>query len=414
LFAGLTQYLKAAGRIVRKQSMSEDQGAEIKTEMDQIRSKVLLVESFDRFKTAGTGPTGSAFLSGVVRDGKSGLIYTDPDGWGIALNLDAIVEALEERLPPVYAIRLFDLESLPEIARKTSEFVRVVSPASKHLHRLNLALFPKDRLGLFRELRQKRVLAVAGVLALAALIGGGVWLIYRGTTRELELARLRSEFVSNVSHELRTPLQSIQMYAETLSLKRYRDEAQHQRYLDTITQESNRLARMVGNVLDFSRIEQGRKSYQFRSVELGPLVSKTLSDFESGMMDRGFTLRKVLAEDIVVNADADAIDSVIGNLLANAIRYSTDRLEVEVRVAREDGNAVVEVLDRGIGVPADERADIFEKFYRASNVVDATGTGLGLCLVRDIVKAHGGSCEVQEREGGGSVFRIRLPEVVSS
>ena len=144
LFAGVTQYLKAAGRIVRKQPMSEEQGAEINTEIDRIRSKVLLVESFDRFKTAGSGPTGSAFLSGVVRDGKSGLIYTDPDGWGIALNLDAIVEALGERLPPLYAVRLFDLESRPEIERKTSEFVRVVSPASEHLHRLNLALFPKD------------------------------------------------------------------------------------------------------------------------------------------------------------------------------------------------------------------------------------------------------------------------------
>jgi signal transduction histidine kinase len=222
---------------------------------------------------------------------------------------------------------------------------------------------------------------------------------------------MRSDFVSNVSHELRTPLQSIQMYAETLSLGRYRDESQHQRYLDTITQESNRLARLFGNVLDFSRIEQGRKSYRLRPTELAPIVLKTVSEFEPRMKERGFTMVVDVDEKVLVDVDVDAMDSAVGNLIANAIKYSADIQEIEVRVSREDDNAMIDVSDRGIGIPVAERSKIFKKFYRATNVEDTTGTGLGLSLVQDIVNAHGGTCEVLERENGGSTFRIRLQEV---
>jgi len=150
-------------------------------------------------------------------------------------------------------------------------------------------VFAKDSESAFGALRQERVQAVVVVGMLAGMIAFGVVYVHRSTERELEMSRMRSDFVSNVFHELRTPLQSIQMHAERLAVKRYCGEEQLDRYIQTISKESNRLARMVTNVLDFSRLESGRTVYRFAEADVSGIVRRTVDEFQAVAEEAGFS-----------------------------------------------------------------------------------------------------------------------------
>lgn len=237
-------------------------------------------------------------------------------------------------------------------------------------------------------------------------------MIIRDTVREMKLSRLRAEFVSNVSHELKTPLTSIRMYAETLLDGRYRDRDEMTDYLRTLMSESQRLSRLVGNVLDFSRMEEGRKTYDFRTEDLGEIVRSTMASFEYMLRENGFAFEVDVPEGLPsVYGDREGLSAALSNLISNAVKYSFDVKEIRVSVSDRGDSQTIEVSDRGVGIPEMERKRIFEKFYRVEDSrVGAGGTGLGLSLVKSIMEAHGGSVEVEGRVGGGSVFRLIVPK----
>ena len=253
------------------------------------------------------------------------------------------------------------------------------------------------------------VSALSLVLALAAF---GGYLLWRDVRRELRVAELRSQFVSSVSHELKTPLTAIRMFAETLRMGRPADPATRDEYLDIIINESERLTRLLNNVLDFSRIESGRKTYQFAPHDLGSIVRTAARAMHYPLARQGFELQVDIAEAIPpVQSDPDALEQAILNLLANALKYSGDARKIELRLARDEAHAVISVRDWGIGIdPVDQRR-IFEKFYRVARPENRLipGTGLGLTLVDHIVRSHHGLVGVDSMPGGGSTFRIRLP-----
>jgi signal transduction histidine kinase len=250
-------------------------------------------------------------------------------------------------------------------------------------------------------------------LALAltvALLGG--YLLWRDVRRELRMAELRGHFVSSVSHELRTPLTAIRMFAETLRAGRLEQEKTREEYLDTIVSESERLSRLVDNVLDFSRIEQGRKTYRFRSTSLAEVVRAAARAVQYPLANQGFRLNTEVEEDVTMaRADPDALEQAVLNLLTNAIKYSGDSREIGLQLRRRDGAAEIQVIDHGIGIPAVEQARIFEKFYRSPTRENELlpGTGLGLTLVEHVARAHGGNVTVESRPGEGSTFSIRIP-----
>jgi len=256
----------------------------------------------------------------------------------------------------------------------------------------------------------RRLGLVVGLI-LALLVG--LVLTYRGVRRESELAQLKSDFASNVSHELKTPLTSIRMYAEMLEEGIAANADARQRYQRVIIRESERLGRLIANVLDFSRVERGTRRYELQPESLPAMTREAVDTFRR--LGEGDQIRVQLAGDDrsfpAVVADRESAVQSILNLLSNAAKYSPDASPIEVELVRRDGDVGVVVRDRGIGIPPMEQKRIFDDFYRApdSRRLGVEGTGLGLALVRRHMKACGGRVELESEQGKGSHFTLWFP-----
>jgi signal transduction histidine kinase len=246
---------------------------------------------------------------------------------------------------------------------------------------------------------------------LSLVLAGGIALTYRNVTKEMALARLKSDFVSNVSHELRTPLSLIRLYAETLEMGRLTSPEKYQEYYCIIRKESERLTALINNILDFSRIEAGRKEYDFRETDMSELVHNTLDSYRYQLEQSGFQFEEKIDDVPPMRVDREAMARSLLNLVNNALKYSQDRKFIGVNLYRDNGSVKLEVVDQGIGIPQVEQQKIFEKFYRVGDplVHNTKGSGLGLSLVRHIVHAHGGEVAVDSAPGQGSKFTIVLP-----
>jgi signal transduction histidine kinase len=228
----------------------------------------------------------------------------------------------------------------------------------------------------------------------------------------MALARLKSDFVSNVSHELRTPLALIRLYAETLELGRITTREKKQQYYRIVRKESERLTALINNILDFSRIEAGRKEYEFRETDIGDLVHNTLDSYRYQIESQGFAFEEKIDDNLPpVVVDREAIARAVVNLVNNALKYSADDKFLGVKLYRDNGSVKLEVVDHGIGIARRDQTKIFEKFYRTGDplVHNTKGSGLGLSLVRHITEAHGGEIEVDSTPGKGSKFVLSLP-----
>ena len=256
----------------------------------------------------------------------------------------------------------------------------------------------------------RRSFLILGFLSL--MIIGGLVLTKHMVSKEMAVARLKSDFVSNVSHELRTPLALIRLYAETLELGRITTQEKRQQYYRIVRKESERLTALINNILDFSRIEAGRKEYEFRETDIADLVRNTLDSYRYQIEQQGFAFEESIAPDLpAVRVDREAIARALVNLVNNALKYSTHKKFLAVKLYRENGVVKLEVADHGIGIARRDQSKIFEKFYRSGDplVHNTKGSGLGLSLVRHITEAHGGEIEVESTPGTGSTFILSLP-----
>jgi len=247
---------------------------------------------------------------------------------------------------------------------------------------------------------------------LSLVIIGGLVLTKHIVSKEMALARLKSDFVSNVSHELRTPLALIRLYAETLELGRITTPEKKQQYYRIIRKESERLTALINNILDFSRIEAGRKEYEFRKTDIAELVRNTLDSYRYQIEQQGFAFEESIDSNLpAVPVDREAIARALVNLVNNALKYSSDEKFLGVKLYRENGLVKLEVADHGIGIERRDQSKIFEKFYRAGDplVHNTKGSGLGLSLVRHITHAHGGEIAVESTPGKGTKFTLSLP-----
>jgi signal transduction histidine kinase len=246
------------------------------------------------------------------------------------------------------------------------------------------------------------------IVTLTFILGFVLW---RDNRREIHIAELRTQFVSSVSHELKTPLTSIRMFAEILQMRGYVDPKLHDEYLETIVNESERLTRLLNNVLDFSRIERGQKNYRLEPASLAEVIQSAVRTIQYPLTEQGFKLDLNIGDVPPVAVDRDAIQQAVLNLLTNAMKYSGKRRDIELRLTSENDTALIQVTDHGIGIPEKEQQRIFEKFYRAQVKENRaiSGTGLGLALVTHIAEAHGGEVTVNSKLGEGSTFTLRLP-----
>lgn len=258
---------------------------------------------------------------------------------------------------------------------------------------------------------RRNIYILSVVIVISALLFGG-FLAIRSTAKELELAKLKSEFVSTVSHEFRTPLTSIRYLAELLKRGRVKEEDKRQMYYETITDESGRLSRLIENILDFSKIEAGMKEYQFRETDIAELARDVASRFQDQAAPKGFVIESEISNQMPkVLADSEALSRALFNLLDNALKYSGKSLKAFLRAGSEGECVFLEVQDEGIGISREEQKKVFEKFYRSDNVDESNikGSGIGLTLVAHIVKAHGGEVLLESGAGRGTKVTMKLP-----
>jgi len=257
-----------------------------------------------------------------------------------------------------------------------------------------------------------RPLRLTGVVLMLILVIAGAYAIFRGVSRELRVAQLQADFVSSVSHEFRSPLTSLRGITELLSEGRLADPLRRQQSFGFLQRETARLQRLVEDLLDFGRMESGRTQYANEIYDAFTLVRTVVEDFKEEARSYGFQIEMSLDECAsTIKADQQALARALRNLLENAVKYSQQCRTVWVDGSVTQRSVAISVRDQGMGIPPAEQREIFQKFVRgsAAKTSGIKGTGIGLSMVRQIIRASGGEIHLDSAVGVGSTFTILLP-----
>jgi signal transduction histidine kinase len=260
--------------------------------------------------------------------------------------------------------------------------------------------------------RRRLLILAFGVVGL--VLAAGWYFILRAMSRELRVSRLQSEFVAAVSHEFRSPLTSLSHIAELLATDRLPSDDVRRKSYDVLVRDTDRLQRLVEDLLDFGRFDAGAAALRLETLDVAGLVQTTVSDFREHVVREGYSVELSGADDeMPARADREAIARALWNLLDNAVKYSPECKTVWVTLELRDTQILIVVRDRGLGIPVHEQREIFDRFVRGaeSTARRIRGTGIGLAIVRQIVRAHGGEIRVASEPGKGSTFTTVLPSV---
>ncbi|MGH2776472.1 MAG: sensor histidine kinase [Actinomycetota bacterium] len=241
---------------------------------------------------------------------------------------------------------------------------------------------------------------------------GGVVVVIEDVTEELETQRIRREFVAHASHELKSPVASMQTLAEALRHAVREDPQAAQRFADRIEFESQRLGRLIGDLLDLSRLEDP-DAVPREVVDVSAGAKRVMEDAEAEAGPKEITFLVEISDGVFVKGDESQMAVLVRNLVENAVRYTPEGGRVSVDVYQDGASAVVRVSDNGIGIPLEAQARVFERFYRVDRARsrDRGGTGLGLAIVKHVAELHGGDVQLESELGRGSIFTARVPAV---
>lgn len=246
-----------------------------------------------------------------------------------------------------------------------------------------------------------------------ALIVLALGFAVQGHRRAKELARMQSDFIAHMSHQLKTPLSLLSAVLETIRLERVKSPQKLARYYEILWEQTDRLSSLVDRILEYSRVKRRGTSYEFERLDLTDLVRETVEAFRRSLEPGGFDFEVVASGAPFVWADPAALEQALVNLLDNAVKYSGESRAIRVDVSAGHSAATIAVIDRGIGIPADERPHIFDRFYRGSGAtINRRGFGLGLAICAELVAAHGGRVLVESEPGRGSTFTVKLPRQI--
>lgn len=338
--------------------------------------------------------------------------------YGIEIEMMALLSRLLGNLPiqssnnESYAL----LDGNGDIFHQVGSFE--ILPNTTPLAKITLASLPHWQVAAYTQKNsdQSRGFLLIGTMLigtfiLAILLGGSLllWQAYRNHRD----AAQKTSFVSNVSHELKTPLTTIRMYAELLGEGKISDTDKQGRYLQTIIRESQRLTRLVSNVLDFSRLEQGRCNYQKQNLNLNLLLQQLSEQLQPRLASAGMDLQINLPDPpLELYSDIDALEQIILNLIDNCIKYAASGKQLQLVLESHKSTVKLRLRDWGPGIPSGQRQKIFTKFHRIDNTLTTKqqGSGLGLSIARQLAQGLGGSLEYYPVSGNGCCIELTLPE----
>jgi signal transduction histidine kinase len=340
--------------------------------------------------------------------------------WGIIIDAERLREGV---LRPALRDHFFSGETAWSVKSRDGAAIEIsgVVPTGPVTFRTNFASnFPDWTLEFHQApprpiktfLLSRRGLYSFVFLLIAGILVFGLVLTLRSVSHELELARMKSDFVSTVSHEFKSPLTSIRQLAEMLQAGRVPSEERRQKYYDVLLEQSERLALLTDNILSLAKIEEGRAEFVFESTDISDLLTEVVNSIQERVRHEGFDIGLDVEETLPLLAvDRTALSQAVTNLVDNAIKYSGDSRKISVSARPEERAVMIAVKDFGIGIKKEDIDRLFERFYRGGDELTRTvkGSGLGLTLVREIVDAHHGKVQVESEPGKGSLFTIRLP-----
>ncbi|MBN3039789.1 MAG: HAMP domain-containing histidine kinase [Candidatus Omnitrophica bacterium] len=340
---------------------------------------------------------------------------------GCVLSQEHFKDLILEMLPSVYSpsriLTLLDENGKPLIMPSEHSVVDwrkpiVASEISEVLPRWEVATYLSDPNMISSRARARELIMwILIVMLYASILSGGV-VILRHMRSEIDLAQKKTSFVANVSHELKTPLTSIRMFTEMLKEKKDLAAEKKDQYLALMMSETERLTRLINNVLDFSRSSGAKKQYDFKVCDLVGFCRKCLEDERLRFESKGFkVVFNKSTDSLDLLFDQESLKQVLLNILENAEKYSPRIKEIELEVLKDNSSAVIQIKDRGVGINARDAKHIFKEFYRVDDSLTSSvrGTGLGLTIAKKIISDHGGDIQYQPREGGGSIFKIIIP-----
>jgi two-component system, OmpR family, phosphate regulon sensor histidine kinase PhoR len=328
----------------------------------------------------------------------------------------ALADRYLKDLRPIFDVSIVDFDNIGVVAnsqpisRSAKYFYEMRFPTT--LYKWLLQVVPRNYTELEQNARNTRRANLLLIVLSMTMIFCSLAIIYVAGRRERQLAQLKEDFISNVSHELKTPLSLIRMFSEMLVSNRVKSDSARQEYYGIIHSESDRMGRLVANLLDFARLERESHSMHFEKMNIAQLVMKELEAFRHQMQKEGFELVTRIDGGIPETmADPNAISMAFFNLLDNAIKYSGEQKRVTVSVSQDHGSIDLAVKDEGSGIPEAERQKIFEKFFRGSSatVKKIRGSGIGLSITKQVAEMHGGEICLQSEPGQGSTFILRIP-----
>ncbi len=337
-------------------------------------------------------------LDGILRHMTDGVIGTDHRGKVLLVNDRALslLNLREDQAHGQSILKLLGIEDqfkLNDLFRKEQEILMVQDGAEQSIYKGEFSIIKRD----------------------SEFISGLVCVL-TDVTEQQKTEQERRDFVSNVSHELRTPLTSIKSYSEALAEGAWQDESIAPHFLEVIESESNRMIRMISNLLDLSKIDGGQIVLNKDYVDLKRVLNFILDRLEFTVAndpngENYQIVREFTPRDIYVDIDQDRMTQVIDNLLNNAIKYSPDGGTVTVRLSEEQGYVKVSVIDEGLGISKSDAERLFERFYRVDKARsrEQGGSGLGLAISKEVIELHGGQIWVESVEGKGSNFSFTLP-----
>jgi len=340
---------------------------------------------------------------------QSGMVIDFP------VYMRSVSEKLIRKIDPDSSInaKLEDINGDLVLSRVITEEAQYLTfPFPENLPKWEL-LLSKNRPGFVTTLLKagSGIYLFVFILIVLLMLLGFIFILYTLSV-ELRLNKLKSEFISNVSHELKSPLTSIHMMTEMLHHNRVENEERKAEYYSAMLEESEHLSHLIDNILDFSRIDEDRKKFEFIDLDLDKLTREFIKSIREMIRETGFEISYSCPNKVsVIRADRNAILQVLYNLVDNAIKFSGASRKIDINLIFKDNEIQLSVKDYGIGISIKDQEKIFERFYRCreSQQSGIRGSGIGLTIVKKIVEDHGGYLTLDSRPGEGSVFTVRIP-----